>query len=132
MDSPTPIQKTPTNLCKLQLSITSWARNLFCNKVISNPYNPNNHHINANHTPPPPSKFQINKVKNKIKDGVKVTPTHSISIRMMFVKHTSLVTYETTLVHKSRWVLQMCCWFTTKAICSTPELKSNIQCMIMG
>jgi len=65
-----------------------------CSKAISSPYNPNNHYINANQTPPLPNSKQTKCKKIK----VRVKLAHSASTRMMAVAYTSLVTYETTLV----------------------------------
>jgi len=69
-----------------------------CSKEISSPYNPNNHHINANKIPP----FQILNKQNAKKIKVTVKLAHSASTRMMVVAYTSLVTYETTLIYKSK------------------------------
>jgi hypothetical protein len=65
-----------------------------CSKAISSPYNPNNHHINANQTPP----FQIPNKQNAQKIKVRVEFAHSASTCMLAVAHTSLITYETTPV----------------------------------
>ncbi len=98
-----------------------------CSKAISSPYNPNNHHINANQTPP----FQIPNKQSAKNIKVRVNLAHSASTRMMAVAYTSLATYETTPIYKSRLVAQMCCWFTAKTKYSTPEFKFGIQHMIM-
>jgi hypothetical protein len=79
----------------------------FCNKVINNPYNWNN--IKSMQITLPPSKFQIDKMKKKIKVKVRVKPTHFASTRMMATTYTFMVTYETSLVCKSRWIAHMCC-----------------------
>jgi hypothetical protein len=50
----------------------------------------------------------------KIKVTIKVKLAHSTSICMIVATYTSLVTYETTWVCKSRWVAHMCYWFTSK------------------
>jgi len=69
-----------------------------CSKAISSPYNPNNHHINANQTPP----FQIPNKQSAEKIKVRVNPAHSASPCMMAIAYISLVIYETTPVYKSR------------------------------
>ncbi len=93
-----------------KLSMTSWIGNLPCNSItrLSTTLTTQITTTSMQIRLPP---FQIPNKQNvkKFKVRVKFKLSHSTSTRMMVVAYTSLVTCETTLVYKSRWVAQMCC-----------------------
>jgi hypothetical protein len=92
-----------------KLSMTSWIGNLPCN-YITRQLADTTTQITTTSMQIRLPLFQIPNKQNekKFKVKVKVKLSHSTSTRMMVIAYTFLVTCETTLVYKSRWVAQMC------------------------
>ncbi len=108
-----------------ELSMTSWAWNLLCNFASRQLVAPTTQITTTSmQIGLPPSKFQTNKVQKTLRLG--------LNLHILLPLHDGCsITYETTPVYKSRWVAQMCCWFTAKTKYSTPEFKFDIQRMNM-